>query len=89
MSKMAQKGNKLIILVSLVIFTGGVFLSSGKFVDSSNTPKFYFVVATLLVVALITAIHKKQINLGVFSSKTILWGINIICFIQACYGLCQ
>jgi O-antigen polymerase len=81
--------NMLMRFWVITIFTGSVFITSGKFVNATNTPKFYFVVATLLVVAAITAIHKNQISLGVFSSRTILWGINIICFLQACYGLIQ
>lgn len=72
-----------------LIFTGGVFLTSGKFVNATNTPKFYFVVVSLLVATAITAIHKKKIIFGVLSSKALLWGISIICFLQACYGLCQ
>jgi len=80
---------KLQSCVVLLIFTGSVFITSGKFVNATNTPKLYFVIATLLVVVAINAIHTKKINRGILSSKATLWGINIICFIQACYGLCQ
>ncbi len=76
-------------IIPMVLFAGSIFLTSGKFVNETNTPKFYFVVVILLVASVVTVIHKKQINLGVFSSKTILWGINVICFLQACYGLSQ
>lgn len=84
-----MKRNRQIILLCITIFTGGVFFTSGKFVNETNTPKIYFVVATLLVAATMTAIYKNRINLSIFYSKTVLWGINIICFLQACYGLCQ
>ncbi|WP_320167768.1 hypothetical protein [Mangrovibacterium marinum] len=72
------------------IFSGSVFLTSGKFVNDTNTPKFYFVVAALLVAVAITAImYKKKITFGVLSNRSILWCISIICFLQACYGLIQ
>jgi O-antigen ligase len=77
------------ILLCVAIFTGSVFLTSGKFLNVTNTPKLYFVVVTLLVVMAITAIHKKRINPSVFLSKTNLWGMYVICFLQACYGLIQ
>lgn len=72
-----------------ILFAGSVFLTSGKFVNPTNTPKFYFFIATLLGALAIIAIHKKKITFGVLSSKAILWGICIICFLQACYGLSQ
>ncbi|WP_320167764.1 O-antigen ligase family protein [Mangrovibacterium marinum] len=31
----------------------------------------------------------ETFNFRVINCKTILWRINIICFLQACYGLCQ
>lgn len=76
-------------VVIILLFTGNVFITSGKFVNATNTPKYCFVVATLLVATAITAIHKKKITFGVLSSKAILWGISIICFLQASYGLFQ
>lgn len=76
------------IILSL-IFLGSVFLISGKFVNATNTPKFYFVAVSLLVTIAITAIHKKKITFGVLSGKTIFWGINIVCFAQALYGILQ
>nr|WP_319998902.1 O-antigen ligase family protein [uncultured Draconibacterium sp.] len=73
----------------ITIFAGGVFITSGKFVNATNSPKYYFVVLTLLVTIAITVIHKKKITFGVLSDKGILWGIGSICFLQACYGLLQ
>jgi O-antigen polymerase len=72
-----------------VIFAGSVFITSGKFVNAINASKYYFVVAILLVVTLITAINKRRIKLGVSNCKTMLWYANIICFLQACIGLFQ
>jgi O-antigen polymerase len=76
-------------LYAIILFAGSVFITSGKFVNPTNTPKFYFVIATLLGAVAITAIHKKRISFGILSSKAILWGISVICFLQACYGLSQ
>lgn len=33
----------------IAIFTGSVFLTSGKFVNETNAPRFYFVVLSLLI----------------------------------------
>ncbi|HTO15608.1 MAG TPA: O-antigen ligase [Edaphocola sp.] len=33
--------------------------------------------------------YKKQIKINIIPCKTFLWGINIICFLQAGYGLLQ
>ncbi len=76
-------------ILVITLFLGGVFITSGKFVNTTNTPKLYFVIATFLVVVAITAKHTRKINLGFLSSKATFWGISIICFMQACYGLCQ
>ncbi|MDD4437871.1 MAG: O-antigen ligase family protein [Tissierellia bacterium] len=76
-------------LYATILFAGSVFFTSGKFVNPINTPKFYFVIAILLCAVAIAAIHKKKITFDVLSSKAILWGISISCFLQACYGLSQ
>jgi len=44
---------------------------------------------SLLIVTAFITISRKRINFSVIKSKTILWGINIICFLQACFGLFQ
>ncbi len=76
-------------LCIFLFFLGSVFLTSEKFVDTTNTPKFYFVVIFLLVTIAFIAIGQKRIFFCANKSKTILWGISIICFFQACYGLFQ
>ncbi len=78
------------ILVIISIFTGSVFLTSSKFVSTTNTSKFYFVILTLLVSIIISIVSSKQAKLiSVFDRKILYFGILIVCFIQACYGLCQ
>ncbi|MCE5227866.1 MAG: O-antigen ligase family protein [Porphyromonadaceae bacterium] len=77
------------ILFVFSIFFGSVFLTSGKFVDTTNTPKFYFSLAFVLVFIIINARSRKPINIGTFTNKTTLWGIYSVCFLQACYGLFQ
>lgn len=77
------------IVIVLLIFLGSTFCTSEKFVDTTTTPKNYFVVIMLLVSFVFISITKKRICTGIFSSKEMLWGIIIICFIQACYGISQ
>ncbi|WP_320167770.1 O-antigen ligase family protein [Mangrovibacterium marinum] len=83
-----MKKSKQIILLCITIFTGSVFITSGKFVDATNTPKLYFVVVVLCVISVVFMI-KRRINLDAFTSKTLFWGIHIICFLQAGYGFFQ
>lgn len=82
---------KRVFQVTLIaIFTGSVFFTSGKFVNATNTPKFYFVAICVFVIVAEFFIWKKQIRLEPFStSRTILWSIHIICFLLAFYGLSQ
>ncbi len=72
-----------------MLFTGSVFISSGKFVNATNTPKFYFAIAFLLIVVALGAIIQKSLRFRGIENKTILWGIYAVCFLQACYGLFQ
>ena len=75
--------------ICLIIFTGSVFLTSGKFVNATNTPKMYFVGFTLLLF-IIMLMFKNRINVtGIYNEKKLLYGIFVICIIQALYGLCQ
>ena len=76
-------------MLSIIVFTGSVFLTSGKFVDAINTPKFYFVLFFLSVSTVIITLSQKRIKLRVFDDDLMIWGINIVCFLQACYGLFQ
>ncbi len=71
------------------IFSGSVFLTSRKFVNVTNTPKYFFEVVLFLFVVAIVTISKRDTNFFAINKKSILWGINIICFSQACYGLFQ
>jgi O-antigen ligase len=74
----------------IAIFTGSVFLTSGKFVNATNTPKFYFVVVLLLIMGIALAVRIKRINLTyLFDHKIFLWVVYLVCIVQACYGLCQ
>lgn len=77
------------ILVFITIFSGSVFLTSGKFVNETNSIKYYFVVVSLLVTTGIVACIGKQISFTSLKIHTIYWGILIVCFLQAGYGLFQ
>jgi len=81
--------NRLIISLCITTFAGSVFITSGKFVNTTNTPKFYFVFACILLITALVAISRKSINFQTIRSKTILWGISVICFLQAGYALVQ
>lgn len=90
MGKVMQKERRLYKLFILSISTGSVFLTSGKFVNATNTPKFFFVVVLLLVGIIILAISKRGFNLGsITKDKILLWGIYSVLVIQAFYGICQ
>ncbi len=90
-SFMEKKHPKQIIqgILLITFFTGSVFLTSGKFVNATNTPKLYFVLMFGLLSAVVITLSQKQINLSFLSNRTLLWGISSICFLQACYGLAQ
>ena len=82
--------NKNSLSISLLtIFTGSVFLTSGKLVENTNTPKFYFVVISLLIATVIITISHKHLILANIKRKIVLWGISIIFSLQACFGLLQ
>jgi O-antigen ligase len=72
-----------------IFFLGSVFITSEKFVDSSNSPKFYFTIIFLLAVISSIAIIKKQITFETIISNRILWCISGIFILQATYGICQ
>lgn len=73
----------------IIIFAGSVFLTSGKFVNETNSIKYYFVVVSLLVTTGIVACIAKQISFTSLKSKTLYWGIFVVCFFQAGFGLFQ
>lgn len=89
MEENGQKGNKLFKFLILSIFTGSVFITSGKFVNEINTPRQYFVLFSLLVLTIIVVISQQCLNFGLIKTKKILRGISIVCVFQACYGLLQ
>ncbi len=76
-------------ITSIISFTGSVFITSGKFVNATNTPKFYFAFAFLLAVVAWGAVTRKSLRFRAIENQTILWGIYTVCFLQACYGLFQ
>lgn len=90
MEEYEKRSFKSIVFLIIATFLGSVFLTSEKFVDASNTPKFFFVVVFLLFIVLTIVLALKRLNLiYTLASNPMLWGINIICFFQACYGLFQ
>lgn len=76
-------------LVRISIFAGSIFFTSGKFVNDTNSLKYYFVVVSLLVTTGIVAGIVIQISFSSLKSQTMYWGILVVCFLQAGYGLFQ
>lgn len=76
--------------IVILIFAGSIFITSGKFIESQSTPKYYFVVLLTLAVVGVFAIGVKRIKLASNSSKeTVFYGFYSICVLQALYGLSQ
>jgi O-antigen ligase len=74
----------------IFIFTGSVFLTSSKFINTLNAPKLYFVIVSLLTFIAFKAICSKDIKtITVANRKTLYYGVYLVCFIQACYGFLQ
>ena len=78
-----------LIFITLFIFTGSVFTTSSRFVNTTNTPKFYFVIVFLLCSIILLAFKTRRINLNFLFHKKILWGGYLVCIIQSCYGISQ
>ncbi|PCH70291.1 MAG: hypothetical protein COC06_05230 [Bacteroidales bacterium] len=49
-------------LYATILFSGSVFVTSGKFVNATNTPKFYFAVVSVLVATAIVTLSRKPIK---------------------------
>jgi O-antigen polymerase len=77
------------VLVSISIFAGSVFLTSGKFVNETNSIKYYFVIVGLLFTTGVVAVVGKNISGSSLKSPKLYWGILAACFFQAIYGLVQ
>lgn len=73
----------------IIILAGSVFFTSGKFVNETNSIKYYFVVVGLLVTTGIVACIAKQISFISLKDTTLYWGIILVCFLQAAYGMFQ
>lgn len=74
----------------IIIFLGSVFLTSEKFVDTTNTAKFYFTVLATLFFTILLVLNKKLKSetkkLGLLIT---LKGLYIVGVIQAIYGILQ
>lgn len=71
------------------VFAGSVFITSGKFVNETNSSKFYFVLVCLLIASIFVAISQKRLTIFAIKSKPIFWSVSFTCFMLACYGLFQ
>ena len=49
------------LIIFNVIFLGSVFLTSEKFVNETNTPKFYFLVISVIIFTGAAALTKNTI----------------------------
>lgn len=73
----------------MILFAGSVFLTSGKFVNETNSIKYYYVIGVLLFTTGIVAVIGKNISISSLKSSKLYWGIIVVCFLQAGYGLIQ
>lgn len=73
----------------VIIFAGSVFLTSGKFINETNTLKYYFVIVSFFISMGVFAGIGKIIHFASVKSNTMYSGIFMICFLQAVYGLFQ
>jgi len=89
---MASRLDRLTIVLTLAIFAGSTFATSGKFVDSEITPKFYFTIFGLLLLLFILSgfIYGHNLRKGsLVDSMIILKGVFLIVMAQCIYGLLQ
>lgn len=70
-------------------FFGSVFITSEKFVNNINSPKYYFVLLSILLITSFIVGTQKYVNFYTVQSKMIYRGIIIVCVLQACYGVFQ
>lgn len=75
----------------IIIFLGSVFITSEKFINTINSPKFYFTIVALLIL-LVVIFLKNNDFATIFqftNSFTLLRGIYIIGVFQSIYGILQ
>ena len=88
--KIRQKAYGLLQFLIILIFAGSVFITSGKFVNSENAPKVYFVILSSIIAFVILVITaKSKITTDHATKIRILKGIFLVSLIQALYGICQ
>ena len=82
--------------VSLVIFlsfilSGGVFITSGHFMNIENDAKSYFIAVTVILFLIVCSITRKGfLELGCeLRSSGICIGFSAVCLILSVYGLLQ
>jgi hypothetical protein len=54
--------NSLTFLFIITLFTGSVFLTSGEFVNATNTPKLYFAEVLLLYLLLLKKVIRDYLT---------------------------
>ncbi|WP_159517828.1 O-antigen ligase family protein [Sunxiuqinia indica] len=77
------------LVLYISIFTGSVFLTSGKFVNTTNSPKFYFSILALLAAVILFAGVGRQLKLNSLNSQFTLELVYAVCLLQVIYGLVQ
>lgn len=78
------------IILSLILF-GGVFVSSGRFMNVENDAKVYFVVISVVLLLLICSfLHKGLSKLSVASSSHVTnIGFTVVCLMHSAYAFVQ
>ena len=80
-----------LVIFLLFILSGGVFITSERFMNIENDAKFYFIVITVILLLIVCSISRK----GLFElsrtlrSSGICIGFSAVCLILSVYGLLQ
>lgn len=83
--------NIVMIVVLLLIITGGVFITSGLFKDIENAPKEFFIIISITFLLFFCfASHKGLYKLLItLQSNLLLHGIIIVCMLTSVHGFLQ
>lgn len=82
--------DSLVIFLSFILF-GGVFITSGHFMNIENDAKSYFIGVTVVLLLIVCSITRKGLfELGrTLRSSGICIGFSAVCLILSVYGLLQ
>ena len=80
-----------LVIFLLFILSGGVFITSERFMNIENDAKFYFIVITVILLLIVCSISRKglfELSRALRSSGTCIC-FSAVCLIMSVYGLLQ